>query len=127
MSGGSLTATALDDAIAEAKAEGFDVVRSDDRTLLLDLDTPESLAQYKRVLPLLLEHFNVDALTKWKSKSGNTHVSIKLTDTYPPMVRFALQAALGSDAVRELLIVLQHLNGCNEPSLLFRPKTQEIT
>ena len=121
MSGTSLTPEALDGAIMLAKERGFEVVTADERTLLLDLDTLEARAQYGRVFPILTEHFGVDSVEEWASKSGNRHVRIRLSLPQSPAVRYGLQAALGSDGVREALILVQHRNGCEEPSILFKP------
>lgn len=123
MSGSSLTQPELDDAIADAEARGFEVVRANDRTLLLDLDDEEAVATYRRVLPLLQERFEAVA-TDWKSKSGNTHVKIALGAPLPWAVRYALEAALGSDGVRQVLAVLQMQNGCDEASVLFKPTAE---
>jgi hypothetical protein len=41
------------------------------------------------------------------SRNGNRHLYIKLSRSYPELVRIALQAVLGSDPTRELLSALQ--------------------
>lgn len=121
MSGGSTRPEALADALREARAAGFDVVEANEDTLLLDLDTPAALAQFKRVLPIVQEHFGAGVPERWKSKSGNTHVRIPLADPLVHTARYLLQAALGSDGVREALHLVQRVNGCAEPCVLFRP------
>jgi hypothetical protein len=103
--------------------ERFDVVRSSPTTLLLDLDTPEAIEQFYRVLPKVAEHFGVERREEWKSKSGKQHVRVFLDAPQPLAVRLALQAALGSDGIREVLSLKRMANGCEEPSLLFRPRT----
>lgn len=121
MSGGSLSperfATDL-----QGAATNFDVVRSSNTTLLLDIDDPVSKAQFDRLLPKVKEVFGVSAVEEWKSKSGNTHIAVTLETPLPAGSRLALQAALGSDAVREVLAVARLMNGVVEPSVLFRPK-----
>lgn len=47
---------------------------------------------------------------------------IRLHDPQPVHVRIAMQAALGSDGVKEALALLRLDNGCKEPCLLYRPK-----
>lgn len=128
MSGSSLNQTELDTHIAEAIALGFEVVRANDTTLLLDLDNEHALAQFDRVLPTVCEVFGATDIKRWKSKSGNTHISLTLPQAHPWAVRYALQAALGSDGVRDVLALAQMLNGCDEASILFRPQTitQEV-
>lgn len=121
MSGGSLTPDALAAAIELAKEDGFEVVQSNDRTLLLDLDSAWAREQFDRVLPIVNEHIGVDHVEEWSSKSGNTHVKVVLIQSLPIDMRVLLQAALGSDGVREALALVQHRNGCEEPSVLFKP------
>lgn len=108
--------------IEEAKAS-FDVRQSDEHTILLDIDNDASRAQFDRVYPPFAEHFPVSEREEWKSKSGNTHVRIRMKDALPISTRLALQAALGSDGVRELLAIKLMLNGAVEPSVLFKPKS----
>lgn len=126
MSGNSLTSEALEAAVLEAESQGFAVVRSNDTTLLLDLDSPFAIRQFRRVLPIVQEHFGAGAAQMWLSKSGNTHVLVPLREGLDPLLRFALQAALGSDGVRETLNFTQLLNGCNEPSILFKPNGSKV-
>ena len=121
MSGSSLQQDELDAAIKAATDAGFEVIRADATTLLLDLDTAPALEQFARVLPLVKEKYWVTKVEKWSSKSGNTHVRISLQDEVAWPVRYALQAALGSDGVREVLACIQMQNGCQEASLLFKP------
>lgn len=122
MSGASLNQLELDAAILQGKIDGFDVVRADDTHLLLDLDNEQALAQFDRVYPVVAEHFGATDIERWRSKSGNTHIRLRLAMPQPWAVRYALQAALGSDGVRDVLAVVQMLNGCDEASMLFRPQ-----
>ncbi|HET9285660.1 MAG TPA: hypothetical protein VFR24_27220 [Candidatus Angelobacter sp.] len=126
MSGDNLSPEGLTALIEERKSK-FDIIRSDPITLLLDLDTEAALAQYERVLPIVKAEFSINYIEKWKSKSGNTHIAITLSDPFPFEERLALQAALGSDGVREALSLKCLLNKCTEPSILFRPFGAEIT
>lgn len=121
MSGGTTRQEAFDEACAFAVLDGFEVVGGDDRTLLLDLDSPHAWVQYERVLRVVEEHYLVESIESWASKSGNTHVRVKLFDPVPQSTRYALQAALGSDGVREALHFVQLANGVAEPCVLFKP------
>lgn len=118
---GNLTPEAVMQTVEEAAKE-FDVVQSNNTTLLLDIDTLPALAQFERVLPKVKENFGVANVERWTSKSGNAHIKIILSEPFPVTVRLALQAALGSDGVRELLSLKRLMNGCDEPSYLFKPK-----
>jgi hypothetical protein len=111
--------------IAEA-AQKFDIVQGSPTTLLLDLDTPEALAQFERVLPKIHDNFGVTGVQTWRSKSGNTHKVVALACALTADIRVALQASLGSDGVKEALSVQRFLNGCEEPSVLFRPKDATV-
>lgn len=106
--------------------EKFDAVRADCNTLLVDLDTPEAFAQWDRVLPKVREHFGIEKIEAWHSKSGNRHAAITLSRPQPVAVRLALQASLGSDGVREVLGLKRSENGCEEPSALFRPHGAKV-
>lgn len=122
MSGASLNQIELDAAIADYIAMGFEVVRAGETCLLLDIDSEYALAQFERVFPVVQEHFGAFEEERWKSKSGNTHIRIGLPMVQPWAVRYALEAMLGSDGTRGVLGLLQMKNGCDEASMLARPK-----
>lgn len=122
MSGSSLNQAELNAAKERATAEGFEVVVADDHTLLLDLDDVSSIETYKRMRVVLFEWKEPASINEWLSKSGNIHVMIRLTEPLAWSRRYALQAALGSDRMREMLGVIQMLNGCDEASILFKPR-----
>lgn len=116
-----LTQLSVEATIAKAEAEGFEVIRADDKTLLLDLDTEHARAQFERVLPTVQQYFNIVEREEWASKSGNLHVKLTLKDHTGPFLRYALQAALGSDGVKETLTLVRELKECDCASLLFKP------
>lgn len=116
------TQAALDNAIAQAEVDGFEVVTAAPDVLLLDLDSPAAEAQFARVLPVVTEKFRVIEQTWWPSKSGNRHVRLRLAEDHAPAVRYALELALGSDGVRGALEIVQMYAGCEEPSILFKPE-----
>lgn len=126
MSDGSLTPERFEIERSEA-SQKFDVVQSTENTLLLDLDTKAARDQFNRVFPKVREHYSVSCLRTWRSKSGNTHREVVLRVDLPFTYRVALQAALGSDGVKEALSLQRYRNGCVEPSMLFRPKDAVIT
>lgn len=117
---------AVANAAEQAIEQGFEVVRSNERRLLLDLDDQPAVEAYCRVRPLLSEHFGFTTSTTWASKSGKgSHVVIELERPLPFITRIALQAALGSDGKRELLSIIRMYHGCEEPSMLFKPKAAQ--
>jgi hypothetical protein len=112
--------------IEAAEAQGFVVHRADDYTLLLDLDTQASIDQFWRVLPVVVQHYAISPrLEFWRSKNGHYHVSLKLNHHLECLERYALQAMLGSDGVRELLSIRDSRYGV-EPSVLFQPRFSPI-
>jgi hypothetical protein len=113
----------MDEVIADAEAKGFRVYIGNDRRLLLDLDTPASLRQYERVLPILQDMYELVEVSRWPSKSGHgTHVVLECNEPLTVLERYGMQAMLGSDGVREALSVRRWLHGLSIHSLLFRPK-----
>lgn len=113
-------------AVEQAESNGFTVVHSDPTHLLLDLDTASSVAQYNRVLPILQRHIAATEKRRWLSKSGNLHVVLELDEALPIEQRLLLQAALGSDGVREVLSLIRSKAGIKEPSKLFKPAYKHV-
>lgn len=102
------------------------VVKSDASTLLLDLDTFSSVAQFVDRLPTFEQFYQVDWIRIWPSRSSNTHVQIKLKKPIKDgmksgwMERLLLQQFLGSDPTREFLALQCGLDG-RFVSVLFKP------
>lgn len=121
-SGEGLSPAARIAVIQKAVSEGMEVVISDRRTLLLDLDDEAAKARYRQFLPRFEELFPIEKKEAWKSKSGaGMHVKLTLYQDAPVEARLAMQAALGSDPMREMLGLKRVWNGIEEPSLLFKP------
>jgi hypothetical protein len=119
---GAITEESHKKALEKAAAEGFEVIVAKENELLLDLDTKDSFVQYKRVIPLLNEYFNVKNVETWSSKSGNVHKRITLGDPLSWEMRYLLQSALGSDGKREVLSALKMMYAQGaEASVLFKP------
>lgn len=100
----------------------FTIYHSGPAQLLLDLDGPEALEKYEKVYPILKPIFGLAKLSQWKSRNGNTHIVLTLSRRLNAEKRFLLQAALGSDLVKEALSLKRLDEGQDEPSILFRPK-----
>lgn len=127
MSGFSLDQDELDECIKDAREAGFEIITADQHTLLLDLDTEFAYKLYASRVTVLHEHYDVRKIEQWLSKSGkNRHVRITMGESWDAPTRYAFQAALGSDGMRELLALVQLRNGCDEPCILFKPPTSEI-
>ncbi len=123
MSEGGLDQETFDAEEKAAVLEGKLIVRSTPTTLLLDLDTPEDIQRYQDWLPWLIEkHIAISVEEVWASKTeGHMHAVVRLTRPFSFEARVALQLSLGSDRRREVLSLLRHANGIDEPCRLYRP------
>ena len=66
------------------------------------------------------------AVRRWQSKDGGRHVKIRIEPGIDSAVeRCLLQAVLGSDLLRELLSLMRYWDGNPEPSMLFKPQSQQ--
>lgn len=95
--------------------------------LQLDIDDDLSWQHFLKVRYLLeQEGVLVRGSTQvLASKSGNRHVIVRTTEVHSMAERIALQAAMGSDRVREMFNTLRYINGMDQPVCLFRPMTKE--
>jgi hypothetical protein len=104
-----------------AAALGLKIVTATSYHLQLDLDSPEAFDRFEENFALLDEHFKRIGWEMQRlltvSKSGNTHVYIRIVSEGIPgaaaqsfdiQQRIALQAALGSDGKRELLNLVRY-------------------
>lgn len=111
------------DAIKQAEAAGFEVIRSSPTTLLLDLDTVSQKSQFEDLYIPFLEAYQPDGeLEEWTSKGGNKHIVLHLKKPVPAVRRIALETILGSDPRRSLFALERVVAGVEEPGLLFKPK-----
>jgi hypothetical protein len=117
-------------AISLAEECNCDIEYSDSYTLQLDIDSPEALSYYhlnKYLLDMVVTA-NYNSVTKTEerlSRNGNTHIIIRFENPISIHERILLQACLGSDRKRELLSYIRHLNGIEQPILLFKPKSSQ--
>lgn len=110
-------------------APGYEVVVAEPDELQIDYDIPypgdawETLPEsFKIVFKVLRENGMVRYFRRYKSKSGNLHVLVKLSDELPEVERVALQAAFGSDPLRETLNLIAIRKQVKNPILLFMRK-----
>jgi hypothetical protein len=105
--------------------------------LQIDLDRPRARIP-KRLLRLVDEHYPIRTIQYSRSKSGNTHVSIRVETpiiggipgfhrSLPGLERLFLQVCLGSDPVRELLSWGRARNGAPYPTLFFEKTVDKET
>lgn len=119
----SLQPECFDEEAKEIEKKGWSVLRADNRTLLLDLDTTESFITFTSMIAYIHRHFDVESYSSWPSSSGppHRHAQVKLREDLPPAARNALELVLGSDPVRGLLNIKRLEAGIEEPSRLFVP------
>ncbi len=118
-------------AIALAEGCNCDIEFSDSCTLQLDIDSPEASSfynQHKYLLDMVMaaQQNTINNIETRMSRNGNTHVIITFGNPISIHERILLQACLGSDRKRELLSYIRHLNGIEQPILLFKPRQTEI-
>ena len=112
-----------DAAIAEAEANGLEVIVAQDNQLLLDIDSPEQEVQFAANKDLLAALWGIVNIQSWKSKSGiGRHVVIDLPQSLTHEQRIGLQAAMGSDGKREIIAMKRAEANDPRPSVLFKPK-----
>lgn len=116
---------------------GLVVVTPEDNELLIDLDTEEAYAQHLKILEVLDGRGIIYEHKVAPSKSGlpNRHVTLKLISgpsasylpvPLDPWQRIALQAALGSDPVRELLSCMRVFRGITPPTAFLELPTEAM-
>jgi len=107
---------------ALAKSKKLVVVVPLETELILDIDADRSVNE--TVLGLLREHFGDAPSLTTISKHGNIHIYIALPEAYCTEARIAMQAALGSDAKREMLSILS-APYTPHPTVLFETKAMK--
>lgn len=108
--------------IARVTAEGLRVVTPEANQLQIDIDSDDHYGVFLRSAEVVVR--NVPGAYGWgvedhPSRSGAPCRHITLTLPFPvePWQRIALQAALGSDPVRELLSSIRMMRGDAYPTL----------
>ena len=111
-----------------AEKEGCYFEEADDKTLFIDVDTPEQLATFEGNLALAAHLFNIDKRPyNWQrtpSKSGppHYHIRVHLPRRFSTLERVLLQACLGSDLRREMISMKRVLEGEDNVIVFFEKK-----
>ncbi len=117
--------TKQEDAIAKAKKEGFEIIYTDEYTILLDLDGVQDILWYDYILPKLKGKFTgISEIERWPSKSGKgLHVILHSISKLTNFERNAFECILGSDRLRGMFNLDKIWNGVedNKISILFKP------
>lgn len=110
---------------AQAQARGQVAVVPKENELFIDIDNLHSLERFYKALVALSRNDN-DAfdVTIRSSKSGGVHFHIVVTlrRDVSTLERIALQAALGSDPVREIISLARIRAGNPNPTVFFEEK-----
>lgn len=102
----------------EMEEAGFEIILPADNELLIDLDTEEQYQTFLKQYERLQQDYSCTSRV-YPSKSGlpRRHVVVELYFNMSPFQRIALQAALGSDPMRELLSFIRVMNSDPHPTL----------
>jgi hypothetical protein len=123
----------LIDALKELEAKNipdYEVVVAKENELQVDLDHVLNTEHLPRVFQDVYEllqkayPFRVRGYHRTVSKSGNTHVTIKLGQDLPLETRIAWQACFGSDPRHEALTLIAAKRNVKNPILMFEPKNR---
>jgi hypothetical protein len=108
----------------------FVAVIPTDRELQVDLDSPRALELFKRRIRFFRHQVRTyPHLKDWKfsvyytrSRSGNRHATIKLSQRMTVCERITAQILLGDDAKRGVYNFFRYLNGSRWPILLYEKR-----
>jgi len=106
-----------------AAEQGCELIIAKPNELLIDDD--KGTAMPAGILALIEEKFGVEDIESWTSRRGGKHWKVRLTVDVEPEIAIVLQAALGSDPMRETLAAWERhaLRPLGNPDTrsLFRP------
>lgn len=108
--------------LARVISEGYQVVTPLANQLQVDIDSAEHYAAFLHSAEVLLRNWKDAYIVDIedhpsKSGGGRRHITLTLPFEVSPWQRIALQAALGSDPVRELLSATRLMRGDVHPTL----------
>ncbi len=109
-----------ENAVDKAARLGMKLVLPEPNELFVDLDNHEAIKDFKVRWEEFLKVYPLSSVTYTTSKGGNLHAYITMLEPVESMThRIALQAALGSDPLREMIAVKHLLEGYEYPSCFF--------
>lgn len=116
-------------AYQEAEDDGLVVVLPTDTQLQLDIDDNRAYAIYTALVPVVDRYYTVLSVLDEPSRSGlpKRHITLTLARPVGVFERIAIQACMGSDRVRELLGVIQAMQGDPHPTLFLEKKPNVCT
>lgn len=113
----------LEEVLEIAKNEGLVAFLPRENELFVDLDCGQC-AVNEKVQDILRSEQLVSDVFLTRSRSGNTHVYVRLTHPVSEVERIALQAALGSDPTREALSMAYHFKALEPTTVFFETPEQ---
>ena len=114
-----------DQAIEEAKTYGMKIRYGDAQHLLIDLDDDDAVYDFPKQLEFLNSLIGAEEVERYESKSGGTHIIVKLERKLPITQLLLLECVLGSDLKRALYGLARYWNNPKRDSrMLFRPKAK---
>ena len=111
--------------LARVRAEGFVVVLPEENQLQLDIDSVEHYRNFLHAAEVIMRNWPFACAIEIEdhpSSSGfpRRHITLTLPVSVEPWQRIALQAALGSDPIRELLSATRLMRGDIHPTLFVK-------
>jgi len=113
-----------DTAYREAADDNLDVVLPEPYDLFVDIDNEAAYKQFDKGMDFVIKHFNGRIIKNTPSRSGlpKRHIIVRLGGHVADAERIALQAALGSDPVREILGIVRVQHKDPHPTLFLEKK-----
>ncbi len=113
--------------LEDMRRRGMRIVYPASNELLIDIDSEEHYTNYERGIACVLRNKIWDDIdiSEVVSTSGlpHRHITITLPNDITPVERIALQAALGSDPMRELMSIIRFINDDPHPTLFVEQPT----
>lgn len=114
-------------AYREAADDNLDVILPEPYDLFIDIDDAEAYKRFDKSLDLIIQHFNGQVIKNTPSRSGlpKRHIIVRLDRPATDAERIALQAAMGSDPVREILGIVRVQHKDPHPTLFLEEKASD--
>ena len=105
----------------DATCTNLHIVLPEPNELFIDIDSAEDYEEFWKNWSVLRQYEKGYVRYNVHSKSGlpNRHIIIELKRILSPYERVALQCALGSHRMRELLTVLDYMHHVKDPVFFF--------
>ena len=114
--------------IARVREEGFEIALPSEFELQIDIDSEQHFQAFRDSIGVILRNWETPGIDIeiHPSKSGlpRRHITVTLPFSVTPWQRIALQAALGSDPIRELLSATRLMRGEPHPTLFSERPTK---